>query len=299
MNKKDKRIKMAVNKKRVIICIAAICLVALLTGCCRTNESEGSIHQPESVTIYVDAAASLKTSLEEIITLYNEMQPNVTISLNTGSSGTLLTQIEESDGIDHDVFFSAGIKQIEVLDEEDYLMVENSRVDMLSNQLCLVKAKGIQTNVTGWESMSEAKNIALCDCTVPVGRYSRKAFVSLGLIPKHDENYQYTTMECSEALGGIEINECSDANAAAQAVAEGSNEIGIIYYSDYYDFIDDLEIIAQDDGTLTGKIIYPVCQIVNSNATKLQNKAAKDFITFLQSEESLQIFEKHCLIVNR
>ena len=99
--------------------------------------------------------------------------------------------------------------------------------------------------------------MALCDGSVPVGKYSREAFVSLGYLPDTDDNSAYTSPEISEALGGIEINECADVSVAAQAVAEGSNEIGTIYYSDYYDFQDDLNIIAQDNGTLTGPIVYP------------------------------------------
>lgn len=289
------------KRERIIELLVLTLLAIVLTGCGEKKEfADKTVNkvQLEPTTIYVDAAASLKTSIEEIIKLFNETQPNIIISLNTGSSGTLIKQIEESNGIDHDIFFSADVNQVKMLDKEDHLMIENSRVDLLTNQLCLVKAKETQTKVTGWENISQASNLALCDGTVPVGKYSRNALVTLGFLSELGENSQYTTIDCSEALGGMEINECSDANAAAQAVAEGSNEIGMIYYSDYYDFIDDLDIIAIDDGTLTGKIVYTVCQVVDTNASELQNKAARYFITFLQTEEALKVFENHGLIVN-
>ena len=60
----------------------------------------------------------------------------------------------------------------------------------------------------------------------------------------------------------IDVTSLDSELAAAKAV-EGSVDAATIYYSDYYDFQDDLTILAQDDGTLTGPIIYPVCQILH------------------------------------
>ena len=253
----------------------------------------------EATTIYVDIAASMSSSFEEIVALYAEYQPNVTVSINSGSSGTLLTQIEESAGVDHDIFFSAGKKQVTTLDETDGLVVEGSIVELLRNSLCLVTGVDSGTTVTGWDDISNAANIALCDGTVPVGKYSREAFVSLGILEDTDDNSAYTSDEISEALGGIEINECADVAVAAQAVAEGSNEIGTVYYTDWYDWQDDLVILAQDDdGELTGAIIYPVCQVANPNADEAELAATEDFLAFLQSDEVLEIFVEHCFVLN-
>ena len=250
----------------------------------------------ENTTVYVSIAASLVSSFDEIIPLYNESHPNVTISINSGSSGKLMQEIQEADGHGIDIFFSAGKSQVTTL-EEDGLVVEGTTQDLLRNQLCLVTGKGSGTAVTGWENIGDAANMALCDGSVPVGKYSREAFVSLGYLPNTDDNSAYTSIEVSDALGGIEINECADVSVAAQAVAEGSNEIGTIYYSDYYDFQDDLDILAQDDGTLTGPIVYPVCQINNPDADEAERAATADFMAFLQTPEVVQIFEDHCFIV--
>ena len=96
----------------------------------------------------------------------------------------------------------------------------------------------------------------------------------------------------------MEINECGNVSVAAQAVAEGSNEVGTIYYSDYYDFQDALTILAQDDGTLTGPIVYPVCQIANPEADEEELAATEDFLAFLQTPAVQEIFQNHCFIVN-
>lgn len=91
---------------------------------------------------------------------------------------------------------------------------------------------------------------------------------------------------------------CANVSVAAQAVAEGSNEVGTIYYSDYYDFQDALTILAQDDGTLTGPIVYPVCQIANPEADEEELAATEDFLVFLQTPAVQEIFQNHCFIVN-
>jgi molybdate transport system substrate-binding protein len=269
------------------------------TPAAETEAAEAEAEVLAETTIYVDIAASMSSSFEDIVALYATYQPNVTVALNAGSSGTLLKQIEESNGIGHDIFFSAGKKQVKTLDEEDGLVVEGSTVELLQHALCLVTGNNSGTTVTGWDDISNAANMALCDGTVPVGKYSREAFVTLGILEGQDDNSAYTSDEISAAFGGIEINECADVAATAQAVAEGSNEIGTIYYTDWYDYEDQLTILAQDDGTLTGAIIYPVCQVNNADADEAELAATADFLAFLQTDEVLAIFEDHCFVINQ
>lgn len=253
---------------------------------------------PET-TVYIDIAASLEAVFTDvIIPAYKEVQPNVTIEYNTGSSGKLLSGIEEANGIGHDLFFSAGKAQVTTLDETDGLVVEGSVVDLLSNQLCLVKGKDTETAVTGWEDLAEAKSMALCGGSVPVGKYSRIALVALGVLEETEDPSAYTTEEISAALGGMEIDEADDVEIAAAKAAEGAVEVATIYYSDYFNQQDDLTIIAQDDGTLTGKITYPVCLVSNSEADEAEKNAAADFLAFLQTDQCLKAYEEYCFIVN-
>jgi molybdate transport system substrate-binding protein len=294
------------KKKTIALLSCGALMAGLLAGCGNSSSStsdassaeEDTGNVLEATTVYVDIAASLSSSFDEIIPLYNESQPNVTISINSGSSGKLLTEIEEAAGHGVDIFFSAGKKQVTTLNETDGLVVEGSIVELLQNQLCLVTGKDSGTAVTGWENIADAANMALCDGTVPVGKYTREAFVALGYLEDSDDNSAYTTDDVSAALGGLEINECANVSVAAQAVAEGSNEIGTIYYSDYFDFQDDLDIIAQDDNTLTGPIIYPVCQVANPEADDAELAATEDFLAFLQTDEVKQIFVDHCFAIN-
>ena len=251
-------------------------------------------------TIYIDIAASLEAVfVDRIIPAFTTEYPNVTVQYNTGSSGKLLTGIEEANGIGHDLFFSAGKKQVTTLNETDGLVKEGSIVNLLSNQLCLVRGNDVETAVTGWDNITSAKSIALCGGSVPVGNYSRIALVALGILPEAEKPADYTTEDIAAAFGGtVEIDEADDVEVAAAKAVEGSVEVATIYYSDYYNHQNDLTIIAQDDGTLTGKIIYPVCLVENSEADEAEQQAAADLLAFLQTDVCLKAFEEYCFIVN-
>lgn len=249
-------------------------------------------------TVYIDIAASLEAVFRDVILpAYAEKQPNVKVEYNTGSSGKLLIQIEEANGVGHDLFFSAGKKQVTTLDETDGLVVAGSAIDLLSNELCLVKGNDTETAVTGWDNLADAKTMALCGGSVPVGKYSRIALVNLGVLPESDDPAAYTTEEISAALGGVSIDEADDVEVAAVKAAEGSVEVATIYYSDYYNHKNDLTIIAQDNGTLTGKITYPVCLVSNPEADETEQAAAADLLDFLQTDFCLNAFQEYCFIV--
>lgn len=247
----------------------------------------------QATEIQVFIAASLSGAMEEIKTLYNEIQPNVTITYNADSSGTLLTQVQE--GYECDIFFSAAPTQLNTLEDEGYL-VSGTRKDLLKNQVVLIAPKGSKTLVTGFEDMAKASSMALAGGSVPVGNYTRKILMNLGVLDKVEDPSAYTSTDVSKALGDIEINECSNVSKVAEAIKEGSNEIGTVYYSDAYSILDSIDIIAYADANLSGDIIYPVAQLTNKEADDLQSEAAKDFLTYLESEEALKVFENYMFI---
>ena len=87
----------------------------------------------------------------------------------------------------------------------------------------------------------------------------------------------YTTAEVSDALGGVEISEQGNVSQVLTAVAEGSCEVGTTYYSDTYGYEDQIDVLETAQPDLTGNVIYPVCQVVNDEATDSQKAAAADF----------------------
>ena len=251
--------------------------------------------EAEETEIQVFIAASLNTVMTELAEMYNEEHPEVTITYNPDSSGTLLTQIQE--GYECDIFFSAAQKQMDDL-EADGLMVEGTRANVVNNQVVVVSLKDSGTKVTGLENLNEAESIALAGGSVPVGRYTRQALINLGTLPETDDPASITTEEVSEALGGVEISEQDNVSKVLTAVVEGSCEVGTTYYSDTYGYEDDLDILQTVSYDLTGDVIYPIARVVNEEADDAQTAAAEDFFKFILSDEAKAVFESYYFDTN-
>lgn len=296
---------------RVIALMLAAMMLLTACGSSNGNEKESSTPAAEANTaeaatpaaeggekteIQVFIAASLSSVMEELKTMYNEKHPEVTITYSADSSGTLLTQIEE--GFECDIFFSAAQKQMNTLQDEDKLVIEGKRANVVNNQVCVVKAKGTETAVTGLADIEKAKTFALADGSVPVGKYTRQALVNLGKLDKVDDVSTISTADVSAALNGPEISEQGNVSKVRTAVVEGSCEVGTTYYSDTYGFEDKLEIIEKVSYDLTGDVIYPVCRVVNKEADDAQTAAADDFYEFILSDEATAVFDKYLFDTN-
>ena len=259
------------------------------------SSGNGTDTKAEETEIQVFIAASLNTVMTELADMYNEEHPEVKITYNPDSSGTLLTQIEE--GYECDIFFSAAQKQMDDL-EADGLMVEGTRANVVNNQVVVVSLKDSGTKVTGLENLGEAESVALAGGSVPVGRYTRQALINLGILPKTDDPASITTEEVSEALGGVEISEQDNVSKVLTAVAEGSCEVGTTYYSDTYGYEDQLDILQTVSYALTGDVIYPIARVVNEEADDTQTAAAEDFLEFILSDEAKAVFESYYFDTN-
>lgn len=273
--------------KRVAAVLAAALLLA--AGCGAAGEAE---REPDGrkTEIQLFAAASLRGVLEELADKYQEERPEVKITLNADSSGTLLAQIRE--GYACDLFFSAAEKQMDELEKEG-LTVPGTRTDVLQNHLAVVTQKGSGTKVTGLQSLGEAQSIALAGGSVPAGKYTRQALVNLGILEQTEEVDKITTQEIAYALGGAEISEQSNVSKVLTAVAEGSCEVGTVYLSDVRGYADRLEILEIVGKELTGDVVYPLCRVVNEEADAAQKKEAEAFYRFLLSEQAGKLYEAY------
>lgn len=305
-------------KKKVLSLMLAGAMVLSMAACGTQNTDQGTANDTsakaeqsdsseaakensdseelESTQITVFAAASLENALNEVIKKYNETQPNVTIIPSYDSSGTLLAQIEE--GAACDVFFSAAQKQMDTLQNDDQLVVDGTRHNVVNNQVVVITYKGSGTAVTGLENLKDAKSIAMADGSVPVGKYTRQAMVNAGMLDAVDDVSTIPTDVISQALDGVEINECGNVSAVKTQVAEGSNEVGTVYYSDTYGLEDKLDILQVISYDLTGNVIYPIAQVKNDEADELEQKAALDFVNFVKSDAAKAIFDSYYFDTN-
>lgn len=227
---------------------------------------ETAAEETEKKDIYVFIAASLKNTMEEIKTEYEKAHPDVNIIYNADSSGTLQTQIEE--GAQCDIFFSAATKQMNALTEGGFV-VDGSVSNLLENKIVLIKPAGEETVVTGFENITEASSLALAGEDVPVGQYARKLFENIGII---------------DQVMSMEINEGANVTAVLTAVAEGSNEVGVVYATDAASMPDQVEIIAEASADQVDPAIYPIGLIKDTEASEEQAEAAAEFKEYIVTD---------------
>ena len=227
----------------------------------------------ESEEILIAAAASLKNAYEEdLIPMFQERYPQITVKGTYDSSGKLQTQIEE--GLEADVFMSAAVKQMKALDEGGWIASETV-VDLLENKIVLIVPAGQEEGFTAFEEIVKADSIALGDPeSVPAGQYAREALTRLGLWEDVS----------AKASFGTNVTEVLNQVAAASADA------GIVYATDAASMADKVSVVAQaPEASLSDKVIYPVA-VVKGTAHR---EAADCFVEFLTSQEAIEVFQSY------
>lgn len=257
--------------------VALLVALMLLCGCTAALADE-------KVELVVFAAASMTETLTKIADLYAQVAPNVTLTFNFDSSGTLKTQIQE--GAECDLFISAGQKQMNQLDitanpevNKDGLdfVLEGTRFDILENKVALAVPEG---NPAGIESYDDLKirleegkvMLAIGNADVPVGQYTQKIIAFFGLD------------EAKLAADGC-LTYGSNVKEVTTQVSEATVDCGIIYQTDA--FSAGLTVVDTATAEMCGQVIYPAAVL---NISK-NPEVAKDYLDFLTSEEADAVFE--------
>ncbi|SHI57719.1 molybdate ABC transporter substrate-binding protein [Parasporobacterium paucivorans] len=267
--------------KKTLMLVLALLMVGGSLAACGSNEEETTTAAETTTqaavpaTINVFIAASLKNAMTQLQTMYNEEHPEITIVYNPDSSGKLQTQIQE--GAECDIFFSAAAKQMNELNAGGFIKTD-SIVNLLENKIVLIKGKGTETTVTGFENVTNAASIALGGEGVPVGDYARTVFANLGMTDK---------------VNAMEINLGSDVTAVLTAVSEGSNEVGVVYATDAQSMPDSVEVIAEAPAGSMDPAVYPAALVENALADETQADAAAAFLAFLQTDAAKAVFEQY------
>ena len=288
-------------KKQVCMMMAAVMAAVALTGCsggtketaaateAETTQATATAAETEAETyagettaaragesteILVAAAASLKNAYEdELIPMFQEQYPGVTVKGTYDSSGKLQTQIEE--GLEADVFMSAAAKQMTALDEEG--MIESGTItSLLENKIVLIVPAGSSAGIEKFEDIEKAETIALGDpASVPAGQYAEEALTSLGIWDKIQDKVSFGT-NVTEVLN---------------QVAASSADAGIVYATDgAASMADKVEVVAEaPEGSLAKKVIYPVAVVKNT----AHPEEAKNFVEFLKTDEAMKVFEEY------
>lgn len=238
----------------------------------------------EETEVIVFAAASMTETLNQISELYKEAAPNVTLTFNFDSSGTLKTQIEE--GADCDLFISAGQKQMNQLDikadpevNKDGLdfVEDGTRINLLENKVTLVVPDDNPKNIENFDGMIAGLKdgsvlLAMGNSDVPVGQYTQKILA------------YYELNEEELANAGV-ITYGTNVKEVTTQVKEGTVDCGIIYCTDAFS----AELTVADSATpeMCGQVIYPAAVLKNSES----KEEAQAFLDYLQGDEAMAVFE--------
>jgi len=236
------------------------------------------------VHLTVFAAASMTETLNQLKTEYEKQHPDVELTFNYDSSGTLKKQIQN--GAECDIFISAAQKQMNQLDgskdataNPDKLDFIDSatRINLLENKVVLVTPEGNPKQIQNFNDMAAklkdgSIRLVMGNSDVPVGQYTEKILKFYNLDEK-----------AIASAGNITYG--SNVKEVTTQVLEGSADCGVVYATDA--FSAKLKPVDQATKEMCGQVIYPAAVLKNSK----QQDAAKDFLKFLQSDEAMKVFE--------
>lgn len=286
------------NMKKMLALLLALAMAAALAAC------GGSSAQPaaepaaaeapaeatpesapvEKTEIIVFAAASMTETLTQIKALYEAEHPEITVTYNFDSSGTLKTQIQE--GADCDLFISAGQKQMNQLDIDaaadvnteglDFVLAD-SRLNLLENKVVLAVPDGKPKGLESFDQLAEAlKNgdvfMAMGNSDVPVGQYTQKIL----------KYYELNEEELANA--GL-ITYGTNVKEVTTQISEASVDCGVVYCTDA--FSAGLTVVDSATAEMCGQVIYPASVL----KTSAHPTEAQAFLDYLLTEPAMSVFE--------
>ena len=275
--------------RKIFALLIAAVMVLSFAACAapateETAAPEETVPEAEPVDLIVFAAASMTETMNQIAELYKAKAPNVTLTYNFDSSGTLKTQIQE--GAECDLFISAGQKQMNQLDitadpevNTDKLdfVLEGTRINLLENRVTLCVPEGNPKDIKSFDDLADKLKegsvlMAMGNSDVPVGQYTQKILAFYGL----DEE--------KLAKDGV-ITYGTNVKEVTTQVTEASVDCGVVYCTDA--FSAGLTPVDYATKEMCGQVIYPAA-VLNISGNQ---EAAKEFLAYLQTDEAMKVFE--------
>lgn len=195
--------------------------LALFVGCGTAGSAAGSpAAPPEGGTLTVLAAASLSDAFAQLAHDFEHDHPGAKVRTSFGSSSTLAAQLQQ--GADADVFAPADQANMDKV----VSLLAGPPVIFAHNRLEIVVAPGNPRHVAGLADLARpGLLVALCQASVPCGRYSAQALATAGVtvVPASQET------DVKSVLGRVELGE-ADAGVvyASDVLAAGPRAAGVV-----------------------------------------------------------------------
>lgn len=257
---------MKISIRSVLKCFTAfVCTLLLIHGSQITSNAD-------SAQVKVFAAASLTNAINEIGEMYFK-KDGIKVVPSFASSSTLAKQIEN--GAPADIFVSADLQWMDYLADKKAL-VEGTRFDLLGNKLALISPASSDVSLTIVPGLDLAKylgngRLATGDPDhVPAGKYAKAALEKLGM-------WSFVTDKLARA---------SDVRSALAWVEKGEAPLGIVYSTDA-SVSKQVRVVAYFPDDSYPPIVYPAALLKGSSEPE-----AKEFLSFLKSDDARKVFEK-------
>lgn len=253
-------------KKFTLLFFTAFLLFAF-TGC--TSKTQEPAQQTE---IVISAASSLTDALNEAKKEFEAEHPEMKITYNFGSSGTLVQQIQS--GAPTDLFIAASKKYMDDLEKKD-LTDKNTRFNLASNEIVLIGGKDKSTTVNSFQGLAQLqdKKLAIGDPnSVPAGKYGEEVLQHFNVLE---------TAKKSFVMG-------SSVRQVLTYVESGNAEFGLVFASDAL-VSSKVKVLATSEPGWHSEIQYP-CSMIKATNHKEEVNA---FISFLKGEKGKGILKKY------
>ncbi|MEJ6952541.1 molybdate ABC transporter substrate-binding protein [Natronospora cellulosivora (SeqCode)] len=262
-----------------IIFYTLIAIFAFFLTACSPSSSK------EITSIRVMAAASLTEVFQDLKSNFEKEHPDIEIELNFAGSQALYSQI--SYGVAADIFASANLKYINLLEEDQqirdsYIFANNGLVVLVSD----LRLRELD------DLLKDDVNIIIADQSVPIGEYTIYLLENLNQNPELRVNYKELF------LNNVVSKEFSVSEIATK-VQIGEADAGVVYWSDYFSIRDEELSFIEFDKEDNIKTTYKVSLLNNKSLSNnlVKKEAAESFVYFLLSDQGKEILLEHAFLV--
>ena len=246
-----------------------VALACTVVGACAPKDPED-----ETMTIGVAAAPSLSAAFTEMIDLFEDEHPGVTVSLELGRSDTIAAGLPGRDDIN--VFASASEDAMQQV--VDAGVAVDPRV-FARNHVVVAVPSGNPRRITGLRDLERPDlRVGLCAMDVPCGKAAETLLSAAGVEPP-----------------GVE----RDSGSRALAARLADNDVGIVYRTDVaasHGWVAQVEVDQRDRelAQTAGTTRYSVARVVRGEEgadSEGERAATDDFLELVVSDRGRRALE--------